>query len=246
MHVVLMKNKPIPEGLKFYVLTEAETGFILNAFLHHSKLKTDKSEYGANFGIVFELLEGTKLGPEYDLLDQGFTVCSLGLRKNFATKRFHTNVLQVVTDNFYSGVKLAWALLKRSTYTLGTLRSSRKDLPSHLFKPGKSNQVVNQLQLLIRTILQHRVTLLQRKLAIKLARGSCVFSYSNCGNVALVCWRDNKDVIVISTDPRFRREILTVLRRDRNFKDVSNRTKEVPQPLIVNRYIRWMRGVDLA
>lgn len=74
MHVVLMKGKPIPEGLKMYVLTESETGFILNAFLHHSQLKTDKHEYGANFGIVIELLEGLKLGDDYSLLDQGYTV----------------------------------------------------------------------------------------------------------------------------------------------------------------------------
>lgn len=69
-----MKGKPIPEGLKLYVLTESETGFILNAFLHHSSLATDKEEYGVNFGIVFELLEGLRLGDCYSLLDQGFTV----------------------------------------------------------------------------------------------------------------------------------------------------------------------------
>lgn len=72
--MVLLKGKPIPEGLKLYVLTESETGYILNAFLHHSKLRTDKETYGANFGIVMELQEGTKLGRDYSLLDQGFTV----------------------------------------------------------------------------------------------------------------------------------------------------------------------------
>lgn len=69
-----MKNKPIPEGLKLYALTESETGFILNAFLHHSQLTTDKQVYGSNFGIVMELLEGMKLGNDYSLLDQGYTV----------------------------------------------------------------------------------------------------------------------------------------------------------------------------
>lgn len=81
---------------------------------------------------------------------------------------------------------------------------------------------------------------------MKLKRGNCVFRYSNCGNLIIVCWRDNKDVIVISSDPRFKREIKTVLRRDQNFINSRNRTKMVPQPVIINRYIKWMRGVDLA
>lgn len=86
----------------------------------------------------------------------------------------------------------------------------------------------------------------QRVLAPKMLRGGCIFRFSNCGNITLVCWRDNKNVIVLCTDPRFRRELENVKRRDRNFKDSENRTKDVPQPLIINRYIKWMRGVDLA
>lgn len=74
MHVVLMKGKPIPEGLKLYVLTESETGYILNAFLQHKQLTTSKEEHGANFGIVMQLLEGDNIGPGWSLLDQGFTV----------------------------------------------------------------------------------------------------------------------------------------------------------------------------
>lgn len=76
MHIVLMKGKPIPEGLKMYVLSESETGYILNAFLQHKKLKTPKEEHGANFGIVMQLLEGDNIsdGKEWSLLDQGFTV----------------------------------------------------------------------------------------------------------------------------------------------------------------------------
>lgn len=64
--------------------------------------------------------------------------------------------------------------------------------------------------------------------------------------MTLVIWKDNKVVTVLSTDPRFRREILTVTRRDRSFVESANRAREVPQPLIINRYIKWMRGVDLA
>lgn len=72
--MVLVKGKPIPEGLKYFVLAEAETGFILNAFLFHTKLTTDKQEYGANFGIVMQLLEGTNLSDDLSFLDKGFTV----------------------------------------------------------------------------------------------------------------------------------------------------------------------------
>lgn len=64
--------------------------------------------------------------------------------------------------------------------------------------------------------------------------------------MTIVCWKDNKHVVVLCTDPRFKRELETVIRRDRNFKESEKRTKEVAQPVIVNRYIRWMRGVDLA
>lgn len=75
-YVILMKGKPIPEGLKFYVLSESDTGYILNAFLQHKQMKTDKDVYGANFGIVVELLEGRNIDGtnEFSLLDQGFTV----------------------------------------------------------------------------------------------------------------------------------------------------------------------------
>lgn len=74
VHVVLIKGKPIPEGLKYFVLAEAETGFILNAFLYHTDLQTEKHAYGANFGIVMQLLEGNNIGENLSLLDQGFTV----------------------------------------------------------------------------------------------------------------------------------------------------------------------------
>lgn len=74
MHVVLMKGKPIPEGLKMFVLSEAETGYILHAMLQHKKMTTDKEDFGANFGIVLELLEGKKLEDGNSLLDQGYCV----------------------------------------------------------------------------------------------------------------------------------------------------------------------------
>lgn len=75
--MVLMKNKPISEGLKMFVLSESETGYILNAFLQHRKLKTEKDVHGTNFGIVLELLEGNNIGENLSLLDQGFTVRAL-------------------------------------------------------------------------------------------------------------------------------------------------------------------------
>lgn len=86
----------------------------------------------------------------------------------------------------------------------------------------------------------------QRVLILKLKRGECTFRFSKDGKMMLVCWRDNKNVIVLSTDPRFSREITTVVRRDRTFLSETNRQKDVPQPYIINRYIKWMRGVDLA
>lgn len=71
-----MKGKPIPEGLKFYVMSESSTGYILNAFLQHKKMKTEKEGYGANFGIVVELLEGKNIDgtEDFSVLDQGYTV----------------------------------------------------------------------------------------------------------------------------------------------------------------------------
>lgn len=87
-----MKGKPIPEGLKLYVLTESETGFILNAFVHHSKLTTDKQDYGVNFGIVVELLEGLRLGDNYSLLDQGFTVSSFFHWSQIISKPVEVNI----------------------------------------------------------------------------------------------------------------------------------------------------------
>lgn len=86
----------------------------------------------------------------------------------------------------------------------------------------------------------------QRDGGLNLKRGACMFRYSVCGKLIVVIWRDNKDVVVVSSDPCFKREIMTVMRRDRKFHDEPSRSKELLQPVIVNRYIKWMRGVDLA
>lgn len=76
VHVVLMKGKPIPEGLKWFLVTESDTGYILNGLLQHKKLATEKEDFGANFGIVMELLEASNLekNKSLSLLDQGYTV----------------------------------------------------------------------------------------------------------------------------------------------------------------------------
>lgn len=107
------------------------------------------------------------------------------------------------------------------------------------------NLVSSLERLMIINALEYTI-LFQRSFALKLRRGECVFRYSKCGNLIVVAWKDNKVVVVLSTDPSFQREIHTVERRDRSFVSAPNRTKEVAQPIIVNRYIKWMRGVDLA
>lgn len=152
---------------------------------------------------------------------------------------------QVVTDNFYTGIKLAYALLERNTFTLGTIQPSRVDLPEDLFRVSKKKRVN---RFCTRFCSFHHIlcdTLFQRQFSADLQRGHCVFRYSTCGRIFLVSWRDNKIVHVICTDPRYGRTLKNVSRRDRKF-ETPNKSKPVPQPVIIERYIKWMRGVDLA
>lgn len=81
----MIKGKPIPVGLKYYVLAEAESGYILNAFMQHGNLKTETQDFGVNFGIVMELLDGSNIGTEFSLLDQGYTVGDLVILRIFLT-----------------------------------------------------------------------------------------------------------------------------------------------------------------
>lgn len=76
--VVVIKGKPIPCGFKFYVLSEAATGYIHYAGLHFTDKTQAEAETGTKvFRIVLDALQGTGLNDGITFLDQGYVVSFL-------------------------------------------------------------------------------------------------------------------------------------------------------------------------
>ncbi len=76
--VVIMPNKPINCGLKFIVLTEADTGYILNSIMHDKDM--GNLEYAQNYKAIawiFELLQSSNLEGRMSYLQQNYEVCAI-------------------------------------------------------------------------------------------------------------------------------------------------------------------------
>lgn len=75
---MVIKGKPIPCGFKFYLLSEAATGYIHYATLHYTDSTTPEVQPGTKiFRTVIDALEGTGLNDGITFLDQGYVVCLL-------------------------------------------------------------------------------------------------------------------------------------------------------------------------
>jgi len=72
---VVIKGKPVPCGLKYWVLSESETGYIHYAELAHEDAAYEFEEYGRTFGLIFDVLSGRALNDGIHFLDQGYIVC---------------------------------------------------------------------------------------------------------------------------------------------------------------------------
>jgi len=79
--IVVIKGKPTPVGLKFYVLAEAETGYILYAAFAYDEAEFLAESHGRTFGLVFDVMVGAGLNDGISYLDQGFVV-SGNLKRN--------------------------------------------------------------------------------------------------------------------------------------------------------------------
>lgn len=93
-------------GIKFFVMCESSSGYVINFLIYTGKNTTYSAEYnefGTATKCVLTLLEG--------YLDKGYCV---------------------TVDNFYNSPQLAEILIKRRTDIYGTLRINRKDVPADI------------------------------------------------------------------------------------------------------------------
>ena len=100
-YIVLMKNKPISKGFKFYALNDSFTGYCLVLVFHNQR-------------------KGTKAAREFtaDIVVQ----CTQGLMNRDLNAR-----LAAVVDNYYGSVDLADKLYNLNIDLVGTMRSNRID-----------------------------------------------------------------------------------------------------------------------
>lgn len=93
-------------GIKFWMLCDSITNYCLGFFCYKgAKVTAERNEineHGLGYIVVQKLL-------------------SIG---DYFNKGYH-----LFTDNFYTSLKLAQALLEKCTYITGTIRRNRKNLP---------------------------------------------------------------------------------------------------------------------
>ncbi|XP_035208278.1 piggyBac transposable element-derived protein 4-like [Stegodyphus dumicola] len=93
-------------GIKMYLLCESKTGYLYSSIIYTGKgtnLSDAYREMPVSTQVVLSLIE--------PLLDKGYCL---------------------TTDNFYTSPQLADFLVKRQTDTYGTLKSTRKEVPSEI------------------------------------------------------------------------------------------------------------------
>lgn len=98
--VQFMKDKPIKWGIRSWDLVD--TNFFLFAFDYYAGKSEDPGEEGLAHRVVMQLVESLPKNRPYRL----------------------------ATDNFYTSIPLAEALLQRNIYFVGTIRPNRKGFPS--------------------------------------------------------------------------------------------------------------------
>ena len=94
-----MPKKPKKFGIKIWVLCEAATGYCLQFQIYTGKSE-GAVEHGLSYRVVFDLM------------------------KNYLNKSF-----RVYFDNFYTSFKLVNDLENKQTYSCGTMRKGRAQLP---------------------------------------------------------------------------------------------------------------------
>jgi hypothetical protein len=136
-----IRDKPTKWGMKLWVLADARSGYTYNFDVYLGKANTP-SKMGLAYEVVINLVTM--------LLDQGY---------------------RLFVDNFYSGVQLFLALLKRGMLACGTVICNRKGFPAELKNIKKWEK--------------------------KSKRGD--MRWVRLKEILALQWRDNKTVSVLST-----------------------------------------------
>ncbi len=102
--VVAMASKPIKSGLKYIVLAEAETGYVLNLIMHDKLI--ENLEAAGNYKIIawcLDLLSSQSLANGVTFLQQNYEVdhCPIAYTAtNIAV--FYKWTFQLYTDSYYA------------------------------------------------------------------------------------------------------------------------------------------------
>lgn len=195
-------NKPEKWHFKAYCLNDADTCYLLCFTLYRGKDEVRPPEHSATAWAVLKLVKDLDT-----LLDQ-----QTNAQESFS---FCNNV--IYTDNWYTSMELAHALLVQGTYLCGTIKSNRKNIPKHgIFpKTGRNVKVRGSMQ----------------RYHIKVGDDSIQF----------IAWMDNKPVHLLTTLPTVYRS--TVRRNVKeNLRWVQ---KDIAIPTTVQAYNKNMGGTDL-
>ena len=99
-----MKDKPIKQGLKLWVLADSANGYTVDFNIYIGKDATkESSEHGLSYDVVMELMQ--------PFLNQGY---------------------HLYLDNFYTSPQLVKDLFECGTHSTGTVKVNRKDFPKCL------------------------------------------------------------------------------------------------------------------
>ena len=131
----------------------------------------------------------------------------------------HHQNYQLYCDNFYSSPFLFQHLLSLGVTATGTVRVNRRGVP----------QAVTQLK----STLQHRTT----------PRGKGYYIRERGSPIVYTCWNDNQVVCSMSTTHPGHSSG-TVRRKCKNNSTSSCEVKDIPIPVMIAQYNRYMGGVD--
>lgn len=134
-------KKPIKRGFKIWMLADSNSGYITNFKVYEGKTG-GVAEKGLGASVVLSLTEQVQ-------------------------KKYH----HIFFDNFFTGINLMLDLLRRGTYSCGTMRSDRKGFPPSL-KPVLKKGFPN--------------------------RGD--YKQERNGNLSVVVWQDTKAITCASTN----------------------------------------------
>ena len=107
-----MNNKPDKFGIKFWLLVDTNSKYLLNGkpYLGKDDNRPDNLKIGEH--IVLDLL-----------------------------KPYHKSGLTIITDNFFTSLELAKRLKKKNMKLVGTIRANRRELPPECTKISKSDSL---------------------------------------------------------------------------------------------------------